>query len=160
MDTGLADILGNPKQIAPPALVIFDLKTDRLIRRYSFPSADVKGDTFFANVVSKCLLINTNNRITIYLFNNKISSKLKIVDVQKSDCDNAFAYIPDLGAYGVVVYSFKEDQSWRVKHNFFHFDPLNGDYNVGGVNFQWTDGVFGMALGTPTPDGYVIMTYH
>lgn len=52
MDTGLADILGNPKQIAPPALVIFDLKTDQLIKRYSFTSADIKSDTFFANVVS------------------------------------------------------------------------------------------------------------
>lgn len=52
MDTGLADILGQPEQIAPPALVIFDLKTDKLLRRYEFPDADAKEDTFFANVVS------------------------------------------------------------------------------------------------------------
>lgn len=52
MDTGLADILGNPKQITPPALVIFDLNTDKLIRRYTFPSKDIKAETFFANVVS------------------------------------------------------------------------------------------------------------
>lgn len=51
MDTGLADILGNPKQIAPPALVIFDLNTDKLIRRYTFQSSDIKENTFFANVV-------------------------------------------------------------------------------------------------------------
>lgn len=58
MDTGLADILGSPKQIAPPALVIFDLKTDRLIRRYVFPSSDLKSDTFFANVVSiRCICV-------------------------------------------------------------------------------------------------------
>lgn len=78
----------------------------------------------------------------------------QIVDVQKNECDNAFAYVPDLGAYGVVVYSLKNDKSWRATHNFFHFDPLNGDYNVGGVNFQWTDGVFGIGLGTPQVDGY------
>lgn len=78
----------------------------------------------------------------------------QIVDVSKqNDCNNAYAYIPDLGAYGLIVYSFQENKSWRVKHNFFHFDPLNGDYNVGGVNFQWTDGIFGMALGKATPDG-------
>lgn len=52
MDTGLADILGNPKQLAPSGLVIFDLKTDQLIRRYSFSDSDSKEDTFFANVVS------------------------------------------------------------------------------------------------------------
>lgn len=68
-------------------------------------------------------------------------------------CDNTFAYIPDLGAYGVIVYSFKENKSWRVKHNFFHFEPLQGDYNVGGVNFQWTDGVFSLALGKPYEEG-------
>lgn len=51
MDTGLADILGNPKQIAPPALVIFDLKTNQLIRRFTIPGSHIKDDTFFANVV-------------------------------------------------------------------------------------------------------------
>lgn len=40
-----------------------------------------------------------------------------------------------------------------MKHNYFHFDPLNGDFNVAGVNFQWTDGVFGMALGRPSNEG-------
>lgn len=52
MDTGLADILGNPKQVAPSALVIFDLNTDTLIKRYSFPEDQSKEGTFFANVVS------------------------------------------------------------------------------------------------------------
>lgn len=51
MDTGLVDILGNPKQIAPPALVIFDLNTNKLIKRYTIPGAHIKDDTFFANVV-------------------------------------------------------------------------------------------------------------
>lgn len=51
MDTGLADILGKPNQIAPPALVIFDLNTDRLIKRYTFQPSDIKDGTFFANVV-------------------------------------------------------------------------------------------------------------
>lgn len=51
MDTGLADILGNPKQIAQPALVIFDLNTNKLIKRYTIPETHIKSDTFFANVV-------------------------------------------------------------------------------------------------------------
>lgn len=82
------------------------------------------------------------------------------MDVIPGQCNDAFAYIPDLGAYGVVVYSFREDKSWRVKHNFFHFDPLQGDYNVGGVNFQWTDGVFSLALGKPQPDGGRPVYFH
>lgn len=80
--------------------------------------------------------------------------------MQPDQCDNAFAYIPDLGAYGVIVYSFKEDKSWRVKHNFFHFDPLQGDYNVGGINFQWTDGVFSLAIGKQEADGSRPVYFH
>lgn len=133
MDTGLADILGNPKQIAPPALVVFDLKTDKLIRRFVIPEDSIKADTFFANV---------------------------IVDVNKDQCENTHAYVPDLGAYAVVVYSFKDNKSWRVHHNYFHFDPLHGDYNVAGVNFQWTDGVFGMALGPIKTDGSRSVYFH
>ncbi|XP_031623400.1 protein yellow-like [Contarinia nasturtii] len=134
MDTGLADILGsNPKQIAQPALVIFDLNTNKLIKRYTIPPEHIKDDTFFANV---------------------------IVDVPKNGCDNAYAYIPDLGAYATVVYSFKSDRSWRVRHNFFYFDPINGDYNVGGVNFQWKDGIFALALGEQTDQGTRTVYFH
>ncbi|KAF2895891.1 hypothetical protein ILUMI_10287, partial [Ignelater luminosus] len=133
MDTGLADILGSPKQHSPSALVVFDLNTDRLIRRYEFKATDLKESSFFANVV---------------------------VDVQPDRCDEAFAYIPDLGGYGIVVYSWRANDSWRVKHNFFHFDPLNGDFNVGGVNFQWTDGVFGLALSKVRDNGYRTLYFH
>lgn len=53
MDTGIADILGKTKLISKPSLVVFDLKTDKLIRRYEFKPSDLKEDSFFANVVSK-----------------------------------------------------------------------------------------------------------
>lgn len=65
-----------------------------------------------------------------------------------------------MGGYGVVVYSWADNDSWRVKHNFFHFDPLKGEFNVGGVEFQWTDGVFGLALSNPKPDGSRTMYFH
>lgn len=77
----------------------------------------------------------------------------QIVDVPKGKCDDAFAYIPDLGAYGVVVYSFRTEKSWRVKHNFFYFDPVSGNFDIGGVTFQWTDGIFSLALGKQQDQG-------
>ncbi|XP_037820661.1 L-dopachrome tautomerase yellow-f2, partial [Lucilia sericata] len=133
LDTGLADILGEGKQVTGNAIVIFDLKTDKLIRRFNIPKEQIKQDSFFANI---------------------------IVDSDRSECNNAYAYVPDLGAYGVVVYSFRNDHSYRVKHNFFHFDPLQGDFNVGGVNFQWTDGVFGLAVGPMNPDHSKDIYFH
>lgn len=134
MDSGLADILGNPKQIAPPALVIFDLNTNKLIRRFIIPSSQIKSDTFFANVVSSSGPLGTFQHINLRTFSYEngiqsiffcfLSFSFKIVDVPKNGCDDAFAYVPDLGAYATVVYSFKTDKSWRVKHNFFYFDPM------------------------------------
>lgn len=79
----------------------------------------------------------------------------QIVDVNKDTCDDAYAYIPDLGGYGVVVYSLKQDDSWRISHHYFHFEPLAGSYNVSGIEFQWTDGVFALALSEPREDGLV-----
>ncbi|EDW11782.1 protein yellow [Drosophila mojavensis] len=133
LDTGLADILGNPKQITPSSILVFDLKTDQLLRRFAIPADQSKEDTFFANI---------------------------IVDVDREQCEDAYAYVPDLGAYGVIVYSLRDDKSYRVKHNYFHFDPLQGDFNVAGVNFQWTDGVFGMAIGPLNPDHTKDVYFH
>jgi hypothetical protein len=68
--------------------------------------------------------------------------------VTPGKCDEkVFAYILDIYAYAIIVYDFKADKSWRVSHNFFAFDPIQGDLKVGDVNFQWHDGIFGMALG-------------
>lgn len=69
------------------------------------------------------------------------------MDVVPGRCDETFAYILDIYAYAIIVYDFKHDASWRVNHNYFHFDPIMGDMTVAGVNFQFHDGVFGMALG-------------
>ncbi|KAJ8982128.1 hypothetical protein NQ317_002854 [Molorchus minor] len=134
IDTGVADILGGYKIIAPPAIVIFDLTTDKLIRRYNLKPEDQKADaSFFANI---------------------------IVDVIPGKCDEAYAYIPDLGGYGLVVYSYAENDSWRIKHNYFHFDPIQGDMTIGGVDIQWTDGIFGLALGPADETGDRTVYFH
>lgn len=77
-----------------------------------------------------------------------------MVDVGET-CAEAFAYLPDIVTNGLVVYSLKDDESWRVSHLYFHFDPLAGNYSVGGVSFQWTDGIFGLSLANKQADGKV-----
>lgn len=57
MDSGLADILGSPKQWAPNSVAVFDLNTDKLIRRFVIPEDQVKEDSFFANIVSFIIMI-------------------------------------------------------------------------------------------------------
>ncbi|XP_059052323.1 protein yellow-like [Achroia grisella] len=133
MDTGFADISGAGNLIVEPSIIIFDLNTDQLLHRYFLKPEDMKEDSFFANIV---------------------------VDVDKNTCDNAFAYLSDLGGYGVVVYSLKQDASWRVSHHYFFFEPLFGSYNVAGIKFHWTDGVFSVALSEPRENGYRTAFFH
>lgn len=84
-----------------------------------------------------------------------------IVDTAVDKCNDAYAYIPDLGSYHLIVYNLKTDKSFRVKHHFFYMDPLQGNYNVGGINFQWTDGLFSLALApADKDDGYRTVYFH
>lgn len=68
LDTGVANILDKPIEIAPPALVIFNLMTNELIKRYTFPkSVIIENHSLFANVVSnKIVESKLNNHISIF----------------------------------------------------------------------------------------------
>lgn len=134
VDTGLADILGEGNQIATPRIVVIDLKTDKIIKEHTIAKEDIAEHSFFANI---------------------------LVDTTPNTCDKSFAYIPDLGGFQMIVYDLEKDESYKVKHHYFYFDPLSGNYNVGGVNFQWTDGVFGVALSpVHKEDGYRTLYFH
>lgn len=82
------------------------------------------------------------------------------VDVDSTNCDDAYAYIPDLANYYLGVFSLKQNRMWRFRHNYFSFDPLNSDFNVGGVQFQWDDGIFSITLGTRQTNGFRIANFH
>jgi hypothetical protein len=69
------------------------------------------------------------------------------VDARATKCGETFAYIVDIYGFGIIVYDYEHNKFWRVNHHYFAFDPIATDLNVGGVNFQWGDGIFGIALG-------------
>lgn len=73
----------------------------------------------------------------------------QVVDVkpESPEGNDAYAYIADMGSYGLVVYSYFKQRFWRVSHQFFHFDPMGGNINVDGANMILNYGIFGMALG-------------
>lgn len=122
LDTGTVDILGDELRLAPTQLLVYDLRNDNLLRRFALPAGQLKQDSFFANIA------------------------VEVASDAAADCADAYAYLADLGAPGLVVYSWRQQESWRVHHNYFHPDPVAGDYNVNGTQFQWTDGLFGVAL--------------
>lgn len=105
LDSGYTNILGG-KTGSKPQLLIFDLKTDQLIKNYTIPDDQyVTGRNLFCNVV-----------------------------VEENNCTDSFAYLSDLSNPGLVVYSFENHRSWLVTHNFFALDPLAGNMTVAGVS--------------------------
>lgn len=127
LDTGTIGIGNTTKQVCPYSVNIFDLRTNQRIHRYQFRPEDTNPNTFIANTA---------------------------VDIGKT-CDDTFAYFSDELGYGLIVYSLEQNKSWRFAHSYFYPDPLRGDYNIAGMNFQWgEEGIFGMALSPIKSDGF------
>ena len=74
--------------------------TFQILRVYPLKSTDQVSNSFFAD---------------------------SVVDADPDNCENSHLYISDLSGYGLVVYSWAKNDSWRISHNFFHFDPLHGE---------------------------------
>ncbi|PNF20871.1 hypothetical protein B7P43_G11191 [Cryptotermes secundus] len=133
LDTGMNDVVGEAQQLQDPRILVYDLHSDFLIHSYTLKSSHIEEGSFFSNI---------------------------IVDINANDCDGAFAYITDIYGYSIIVYSLRDDESWRVKHHYFYFDPLSSNYSVGGVNFQMRDGIFSLALSAPHEDGFKTAYFH
>lgn len=119
LDSGTVNLTTTPNQICPPAIFIFDLRTDRLLRRYQIPEDQVKQDSLWSNIV---------------------------VDIRDNQCNNAKAYLSDVWRFAMIVYDYSNNTSYRFQHHFFLPDPLSSRYELHGVKFQWMDGILGLAL--------------
>ncbi|KAL1130771.1 hypothetical protein AAG570_012012 [Ranatra chinensis] len=119
LDSGKVDVVTSVKPVCPAQLLIFDLKTDSLVWSYKFPKLQTPHGSLLTNIV---------------------------VDVKQGKCHDAHAYVSDVFRYGLLVYSLREDKSWRIDHPYFYPDPLATKFNLDGIRFSWTDGIFGIAL--------------
>ncbi|KAF2888370.1 hypothetical protein ILUMI_17803, partial [Ignelater luminosus] len=124
LDSGQINLSATPEQVCPPQIVVFDLKTDGLIVRYELPKEFIKEDSLYSNI---------------------------IVDIREGECDNAHAYLADVWRFGLVVFSLKQMKSWRVTDHLFFPDPLAAAYQIHDLRFEWTDGIFSLALSPEAP---------
>ena len=104
LDTGVYGYDNTSVNVCPYSINVFDLKTNKVIRKYDLKPDDINSNTFIANIA---------------------------VDIGDS-CDDTFAYFSDELGYGLIAYSWKSNDSWRFTHSFFLPDPLVGDFNIGG----------------------------
>lgn len=139
IDTGIegaVDILQEkePKRLADPRILIYNLTSDNLIRTYKLPDA-AQSTSIFSNIV---------------------------VDDSDEDCENAFAFVSTAGANKpkLIVYSLKSNDSWTVEHNFFHLEPLAGNFSVLGVDYQTSDSLYGLALTAKKKNGCPDLYFH
>lgn len=136
VDTGVIEIPNNPQYLQRPSIVVYDLKTDKQILRYQFKSSDTPTNRTATGLAS----------ITVVIKNG--------------DCSDAYAYVPDLQTFGLIVYSLRENDSWRHQHNYFSFNPTSGSLRVAGHSFIWNDGIFSVAVGQPGSDGCRPVYFH
>lgn len=119
LDSGQIHIATKPEQVCPPQILVFDLDTNGLILRYEIPDEFIKQDSLYSNI---------------------------IVDIREGDCEDVHAYLADVWRFGLVVFSFKQLKSWRITDHLFYPDPLAAAYKLHGLEFEWTDGIFSLAL--------------
>ncbi|RZF38550.1 hypothetical protein LSTR_LSTR006145 [Laodelphax striatellus] len=132
LDSGTIGIGDTTQQVCPYGLHVYDLNTNQQIHYYQLQASDTNKDSFIANIV---------------------------VDVG-GNCSDTHVYASDELGYGLIVYSLDKDFSWRFDHQYFHPDPVAGDYNIG-LNYQWSEeGIFAMELTPVQPDGSKTLLFH
>lgn len=134
IDSGIVNALTNLQQLCPPKIVAFDLATDAQILSYQFPANQVLQGSLHTNLV---------------------------VDIRNNECNRAFVYVMDVWRNGVLVFDMAQGVSWRTQNYLYNPDPFASDYSYRGINFQWTDGVFGASLSPLNkPAGDRVLYYH
>ncbi|CAK1584869.1 unnamed protein product [Parnassius mnemosyne] len=127
VDNGVTDMYNHVQQIAPPAILIFDLKRHSLKHKHFFSDEVLRDSSVFTNIV---------------------------VDIVDQDCNNAYAYIADMGSGALMVYDLRNDMTWRIESPLFQHQQNASVYKVGGVEFFWNDGVSSVALSQKKSDGH------
>ncbi|CAH0579235.1 unnamed protein product [Chrysodeixis includens] len=120
LDSGQVEAFETPRQICPPTLIAINLNTDTVVARYPIPSEFVLQNSLITNLV---------------------------VDSRDVRCRDLHVYIADAWRFGLIVFREEDAAFWRFSHYSFYPEPLLSNYTLHGLNYQWSDGLFGMSLG-------------
>lgn len=87
------------------------------------------------------------------IYSNEFSVMLpifKIVDARNGY--DTMVYIPDVTGFGIIVFDYKNNRSWRAESQSTHLRPIQqySNFYIAGETFNLMDGVFGMAISPKT----------
>ncbi|XP_014482269.1 PREDICTED: major royal jelly protein 1-like [Dinoponera quadriceps] len=106
--------------ICSAQLLVFDLATDKLIKRVKIPiELSQNSETDVGRLVTP------------------------IVETHGPHCTNTTVYMADISGYGLVIYD--RGQLWRLESKLFRADPAVTNYTILGESFTLQDGILGMA---------------
>ncbi|XP_055682150.1 protein yellow-like [Lutzomyia longipalpis] len=134
IDAGMVNTTSTPNLVCPPKIVVFDLATDRHILTFPIPDGQIKEDSLYTSI---------------------------LVDIRDGKCDDAHAYVTDVWRNGLWVFSLGKRRSWRTSNYFMLPNPHACEYSFHNqLTYQWTDGIFGTALGLDDVRGDRLMYFH
>ncbi|PZC86388.1 hypothetical protein B5X24_HaOG209107 [Helicoverpa armigera] len=120
LDSGQVDAFEAPRQLCPPTLYAINVETDTVLGSYPIPAEFVLQNSLITNLV---------------------------VDSRDARCRDLHVYIADAWRFGLIVFRLADAAFWRFSHYSFYPEPLLSNYTLHGLNYQWSDGLFGMSLG-------------
>ncbi|GAB1861266.1 Protein yellow [Camponotus japonicus] len=120
VDAGVMTSVDDFMPICPPKVVVFDLKTNQVVRHVTFPREVLRPDSLLTNFV--------------------------IDEVSAKTCDDVFLYITDTLGPGILVFDAARDRSWSLLHASMLPNPDEATYKIGSVTFEFLDGIVGIAF--------------
>lgn len=119
IDSGIIGGVG----VCPPQLLLFDLETDTLIRRYQFNDA----------LYTKSASIFVTTAVVV-----------KDPPSKGGNCSQTMVYVADTNYPGLVVYDAQRNHAWLVSSPFMHPEPQHGRHTIAGDSFTLMDGIIGL----------------
>ncbi|CAG9807015.1 unnamed protein product [Chironomus riparius] len=116
LDTGK---IGNI-QYCQPQLLIFNLISDKLVKRYRFDKSMYVDNSLF------------------------ITPILDVADPGR--CSRVKAYIADVTGFGLIVYDCEVNKAWRVNNKLFYPYPNYGKFTIAGESFDLMDGLLALTI--------------
>ncbi|XP_016911088.1 major royal jelly protein 5 [Apis cerana] len=125
LDNGIS----GQTSVCSSQIVVFDLKTSKLLKQVKIPhNIAVNSTTGNRNVVTPI--------------------------VQSFDYNNTLVYIADVEGYALIIYNNADDSFQRLTSSTFVYDPRYTNYTINEESFTLQDGILGMALSRKTQNLY------
>jgi hypothetical protein len=120
VDTGVLETKDHITFIQDPSIWVIDLRTDKTLRRFE---------------------------LAIPLQEMAAGLQSITVDVDRTRCDEAFAYIPNSKSNKIIVYSYKDDEAWAFTDDTFKSNDQLATLKINDDEYYVNEGLYSIALG-------------